>query len=72
MDVKNVLEKVDYILLSNTFEKEYLFHKINLYYRNIKKRKCSPLLIECDFKKREIIRFWEYLDDDLTDLGKGF
>lgn len=69
MDVKGVLEKVDCILFSNTFEKEYLFHKINIYYENIKKAKPTPSIIQCDFKKREIIAFWEYLNDD---LGKGF
>lgn len=67
MEVKCILEKLDLVLKSNTSETIYLLNKINQYYNTMKKKNTE--IIEYDFKKREIIAFWEILKDD---LGEGF
>lgn len=67
MEVECILEKLDLILKSNTSETIYLLNKIDQYYNTTKKRNIE--IIEYDFKKREVIAFWEILKEN---LGKGF
>lgn len=67
MEVICLQKKLDLILKSNTPETIYLLNIIDQWYNRVKKENTE--IIECDFKKREIIAFWEILKDD---LGEGF
>lgn len=67
MEVNAVLQKIDFILKSETEESYCLFELINNYYKEAHKN--STEIIKCDFKKKEIVTFYEILKDD---LGKGF
>ncbi|MFX0134669.1 MAG: hypothetical protein ACFFDN_13600 [Candidatus Hodarchaeota archaeon] len=62
-----ITKKVDKILSSDILEKEYLIDKIDQYYAELTKN--SAQIIKCNFKKKEIIAFYEYLTED---LGDGF
>lgn len=63
----HVLKKVDYILKSSTNDASHLLQIINQYYNTARKKNIE--IIEFDFKKREIVAFWEILKND---LGEGF
>lgn len=67
MDVNRALQKIDFILKSNTEESDCLIKLIEQYYQEFHEN--TSEVIEVNFKKREIISFWEILKDD---LGKGF
>lgn len=63
-------EKIDLILYSDEPEKEYLINDINRFYEKIKKIRFSAQVIICDFKKKKILAYFEYLTDKI--LGKNF
>lgn len=68
--IKGIYIKVDNILQSNEPEKKYLIHKIDMYYETVKNCKSSTQVIHCDFKKKKILSFFEYLTDE--NLNKIF
>lgn len=67
------LEKIKYILTAekDTQSKICLLNSIESYYKMAQKKKPPTKIIKYDFKKREIVAFFEYLIDELGVLGES-